>query len=109
MPPSSHLGALGRRSAFLVVLGVVMLLLSAPVGLASGFGLGRSVGGWTLLALLAASADDIAVPAAMRLTVPEAKPALSVTEGPRLAARSNSLVGVPLCYEPAQPTTAATP
>ena len=64
-----------------------MPLLSAPLGLASGSGLGLPVGGWTLLALLEANDDDIAVPAALRPTVRKAEQALSLTEGPRLASR----------------------
>jgi hypothetical protein len=51
-----------------------------------------------LLATLAASASYIAVPAAMRLTVPEANPTLSLTASLAITFPFNILVGIPLYH-----------
>ncbi|MDX1660603.1 MAG: sodium-dependent bicarbonate transport family permease, partial [Gemmatimonadota bacterium] len=75
---ASQLGTLRRHAAFLVGFGIVMPLVSAGIGGALGLALGLTLGGTVLLATLAASASYIAVPAAMRLTVPEANPTLSL-------------------------------
>lgn len=75
---SRQVGELRQRGVFLVAFGLLMPLLSALLGLGCGMLLDLSVGGMTLLATLAASASYIAVPAAMRLAVPEASPALSL-------------------------------
>ncbi|MDP3707384.1 MAG: sodium-dependent bicarbonate transport family permease, partial [Polaromonas sp.] len=75
---SRQVGELRQRGVFMVAFGLLMPLLSALLGLGCGMLLGLSVGGMTLLATLAASASYIAVPAAMRLAVPEASPALSL-------------------------------
>ena len=49
-----------------------------------------------MLATLAASASYIAVPAAMRLAVPEANPSLSLTASLGITFPFNILVGIPL-------------
>lgn len=51
-----------------------------------------------LLATLAASASYIAVPAAMRLAVPEARPALSLAAVLGLTFPLNILAGIPLYH-----------
>lgn len=62
-----------------VMFAFLMPLLSAVLGLGAGLLLGLSVGGIALLATLAASASYIAVPAAMRVALPEADPAVYLT------------------------------
>jgi hypothetical protein len=73
-----------------------MPLLSALLGGWVGWLLGLSVGGTALLATLAASASYIAVPAAMRLAVPEANPTLSLAASLGVTFPFNVLVGIPL-------------
>jgi hypothetical protein len=51
-----------------------------------------------LLGVLAASASYIAVPAAMRLALPEANPTLSLTASLGVTFPFNILVGIPLYY-----------
>jgi uncharacterized protein len=95
---SRQAGELKRRGAFIVAFGILMPLVSAVLGLACGTLLGLSVGGVALLATLAASASYIAVPAAMRLAVPEANPALSLAAVLGVTFPFNILIGIPLYH-----------
>ncbi|RYV49437.1 sodium-dependent bicarbonate transport family permease [Pengzhenrongella frigida] len=95
---AAQAGMLRRHGLFLVAFGIGMPLFSALVGGAAGFFLGLSVGGTTILATLAASASYIAVPAAMRISVPEANPALSLTASLGITFPFNVLVGIPIYY-----------
>lgn len=75
-------------------------LLAPPVlalgGALTGIGLGLSTGGVTILATLAASASYIAAPTAMRMAVPEANAALSITAALGVTFPFNIVLGVPL-------------
>jgi hypothetical protein len=51
-----------------------------------------------MLAVLAASASYIAVPAAMRISVPEANPTLSLTASLGITFPFNILFGIPLYH-----------
>lgn len=95
---ASQFGELRRRGLFIVVFGLLMPLLSAMLGLGAGLAMGLSVGGLTLLATLAASASYIAVPATMRLAVPEANPALSLAAVLGVTFPFNILLGIPLYH-----------
>jgi hypothetical protein len=61
-----------------------------------------SEGGTMLMAVLAASASYIAVPAAMRISVPEANPTLSLTASLGITFPFNVLVGIPLYWQLAE-------
>ena len=63
----------------LFVFGLIMPLLGAGFGLVAGVLLGLSTGGVMLFMTLAASASYIAVPAAMRVALPEANPPIYLT------------------------------
>ena len=89
---------LRKRGLFIAIFGVCMPLASAFLGLGCAIALNLSVGGTTLLATLAASASYIAVPAAMRLAIPEAKPGLSLAAVLGITFPFNILVGIPLYY-----------
>ena len=83
------------------------LALIAPMGLAvagalTGLALGLSVGGTAILATLAASASYIAAPTAMRMAVPEANAALSITAALGITFPFNIVLGVPLYLKLAQ-------
>ena len=95
---SRQVGDLRQRGVFVVAFGLAMPLLSGMLGLGCGAWLGLSVGGVTLLATLAASASYIAVPAAMRLAVPEANPTLSLAAVLGVTFPFNILAGIPLYY-----------
>lgn len=105
---SRQVDELRRRGLSLIVFGLTMPLLSAMLGLACGLMLGFSVGGMTMLATLAASASYIAVPAAMRIAVPEANPAISLAGSLGVTFPFNILAGIPLYHWMATQLTGAT-
>lgn len=95
-------GDLRRAGAFLIAFAVLMPLAAAGLGLVTGMLLGLSVGGVTLLATLYASASYIAAPAAMRIAVPQANPALSIGAALGITFPFNLVVGIPLYHRLAQ-------
>ncbi len=106
---SRQMGELKRNGVFLVAFGVGMPLLSAVLGLSCRMLLGLSVGGLTLLATLAASASYIAVPAAMRVAVPQANPVLSLGVVLGVTFPFNILVGIALYHRLATELVGAPP
>ena len=103
---AAQIGSLRQYGLFLLGFGVLMPVFSAVVGALLGWALGLSVGGTAVLATLAASASYIAVPAAMRVSVPEANPTLSLTAALGITFPFNVLVGVPLYHALAEATHA---
>jgi hypothetical protein len=93
-----RLGDLRKVGPFLAVFGVVMPLLHGGLGVLLGYYVGLSVGGTTLMGVLAASASYIAAPAAMRLSLPEANPALYLTSSLAITFPFNITVGITLYY-----------
>jgi uncharacterized protein len=96
---AGQVSSLRRHGVFLVAFGITFPLFGAAVGGGLGWLLGLSPGGTMLLAVLAASASYIAVPAAMRLALPEANPALSLTAALGVTFPFNILVGLPLYHQ----------
>ncbi|MDW8398875.1 MAG: sodium-dependent bicarbonate transport family permease [Acetobacteraceae bacterium] len=88
--------------ARLVVFGLLMPLFGAGCGLAAGLLSGLSPGGVALMAVLAGSASYIAVPAAMRLALPEADPGVYVTLSLAVTFPFNVVLGIPLYLTLAQ-------
>ncbi|MDP3692125.1 MAG: sodium-dependent bicarbonate transport family permease [Bradyrhizobium sp.] len=80
----------------MLIFAVLMPLTGATLGLAAGLALGLSQGGVTLLMVLCASASYIAVPAAMRVALPQANPGLSLTLSLGLTFPFNLILGIPL-------------
>ena len=80
----------------LLAFAVVMPIVSATAGALAGLLLGLSTGGVLLLMALSASASYIAVPAAMRVAVPEADPAIYLTLSLAVTFPFNLTVGLPL-------------
>lgn len=92
-------GLLGSRGVItpgVVAFGITMPLAGAMTGLAAGMVLGLSVGGVAILMTLAASASYIAVPAAMRVALPRANPALYLTLALGITFPFNLTLGIPL-------------
>ncbi len=89
---------LKRLSFGLVAFGLYMPLIGAAAGLGCAWILGLSPGGATLLAVLAASASYIVVPAVMRTAVPEASPAIYITLALGITFPFNLVVGIPLYH-----------
>ena len=91
-------------------LAVLVIGLGAPpvlalAGAGVGVALGLSTGGVALLATLASSASYIAAPTAMRIAVPEANAALSITAALGVTFPFNIVVGIPLYIALAQRLT----
>jgi len=78
--------------------GLLMPLVGAGLGLGVAMLLGLGLGGTTLMMVLAASASYIAVPAAMRMALPEANPAVYVTLSLAVTFPFNVVVGIPAYF-----------
>jgi uncharacterized protein len=102
----ARLGEVRRFGVAVLVVGLAAPPLLALAGLAAGLALGLSTGGVALLATLAASASYIAAPTAMRIAVPEANAALSITAALGITFPFNIVVGIPLYIALAQRVTA---
>ncbi len=79
-----------------VLFGVTMPVIGAVIGLGLGALIGLSMGGVVLLMVLAASASYIAVPAAMRVALPEANPSIYLTLSLGVTFPFNLTLGIPL-------------
>ena len=88
--------ARGAISAGTVAFGLLMPLIGATVGLLVGMGIGLSTGGVALMMVLSASTSYIAVPAAMRVALPEANPAVYLTLSLGVTFPFNLTIGIPL-------------
>jgi hypothetical protein len=93
-----QLGALRRAGPFLAAFALLVPPVFGVIGAGFGWLMGLSQGGIALMATLAASASYIAAPAAMRMSVPEANPALSISIVLGITFPFNLLAGIPL-YE----------
>ncbi|WP_109260123.1 sodium-dependent bicarbonate transport family permease [Hyphobacterium indicum] len=78
--------------------GLYMPLIGAALGLIAALLIGMEPGSGALLMTLSASASYIAVPAAMRLALPKAKPAISLTLSLGITFPFNLIFGIPLYY-----------
>ena len=86
----------------LLAFGVVMPVIGSVAGLGFGVLLGVSTGGVMLFMVLGASASYIAVPAAMRVAVPEADPSIYLTLSLGVTFPFNLTLGLPLYLSVAQ-------
>ena len=76
--------------------GVLMPLVGAAFGALAGMVLGLGAGGLAVMMALSASASYIAVPAAMRVALPRANPALYLTLALAITFPFNLTLGIPL-------------
>ncbi len=88
-----------------VAFAVLMPLVGATVGLGAGLLVGLSAGGVALMMVLSASASYIAVPAAMRVALPEANPAIYLTLSLGVTFPFNLTIGIPIYIAVAQAIT----
>ena len=97
---ASRLGDLRKAGAFLLgfAIAIAMPLAAACLGLLTAQLIDLSVGGAVLLATLFASASYIAAPAAMRIAIPEANPALSIGAALGITFPFNLLLGITLYH-----------
>ncbi|MEY4484279.1 MAG: hypothetical protein RL693_1731 [Verrucomicrobiota bacterium] len=82
----------------LVAFALVMPVLHGFIGALVGKWCGLGVGGTTVLATLAASASYIAAPAAIRIALPSASPALYFTSSLAMTFPFNIVFGIPIYH-----------
>ena len=87
---------LQKTGMFLILFAIIIPILNAGVGLLIAKGIDLSPGNALLFAVLSSSASYIAVPAAMRMTVPEANPSLYVSTALAVTFPFNIIAGIPL-------------
>jgi uncharacterized protein len=97
-----QLGGLKKYGGFLIVFGLMTPVTLSIIGIYIGQFIGLGTGGATILGTLLASASYIAVPAAMRISVPQANPGLSLTASLGITFPFNVIIGIPLYYYFAQ-------
>ncbi|MFZ4125336.1 MAG: sodium-dependent bicarbonate transport family permease [Rickettsiales bacterium] len=82
----------------LALFGIYMPIIGATIGMGISWAIGLDIGTGTLLTVLCASASYIAVPAAMRLALPEAKAAIYVPMSLAITFPFNVTLGIPLYF-----------
>ena len=95
---AKRLGDLGSARWFLIGFGTVIPVLNALIAIFLARLIGMSEGDSLLFAILCASASYIAVPAAMRLAVPEANPSFYLALALAITFPFNIVVGIPLYH-----------
>ncbi len=93
---SERLGDLRKVGPFLLAFGIFFPIVNGGLGILTGWFVGLNTGGATLLGALAASGSYIAAPAAMRVAVPQANPALSLTAVLAITFPFNIALGLPI-------------
>ena len=86
---------LSQTGFFLIGFAVLMPIANALIGIVLAKMIGMGEGNALLFAVLCASASYIAVPAAMRMTVPEANPSLYVSMALAITFPFNIIIGIP--------------
>ncbi len=89
-------GSRGVLGGGAVTFAIIMPPVGALIGLVLGLAIGLSPGGLALLMTLAASASYIAVPAAMRVALPEANPSIYLTLSLGVTFPFHLVLGIPL-------------
>ena len=97
-----RLSELKRYGIKLIAFALLAPMALAVLGALGGKALGLSTGGIAIMAALAASASYIAAPTAMRIAVPQANAALSITAALGVTFPFNVLLGIPLYLKLAQ-------
>jgi len=95
---AGRLADLRQAGPFLVAFAIGAPVCAGLLGIVTAGLLGFSVGNAVLLATLYASASYIAAPAAMRIAVPEANPALSIVASLGITFPFNLIAGIPLYH-----------
>ena len=94
-----RLGDLKKVGPFLVAFGILMPIIHGFLGVVLGHLAGLNVGGCTVFAAIVSSASYIAAPPAVRLTLPDANPTLSITAALAITFPFNIAFGIPLYYQ----------
>ena len=92
----------GSMIGWMVGFSLLFPLVNGALALAAGVALGLGEGDLVLLTVLGASASYIAVPAAMRLALPEANPSTYLPMSLAITFPFNLLIGIPVYHHAAQ-------
>ncbi len=87
---------LKKSGSFVIGFSIFMPVFNALIGIFIAKVISMSPGNALLFAVLCASASYIAVPAAMRMTVPEANPSLYISMALALTFPFNIIIGIPI-------------
>lgn len=98
MLAARRLRDLRTTGVFLLGFSVVVPVVHGALGVALGAWSGLSLGGATVLGVLASSASYIAAPAAVRLALPRANPSFYLTASLGITFPFNITLGIPLYY-----------
>lgn len=98
----SNFSEIRKVGAPLAAFGIFFPLLSGLIGVTAGSLIGMSVGGSTMLGILAASASYIAAPAAVSVALPTASPTLALMSSIGITFPFNLILGIPIYYKIAQ-------
>jgi uncharacterized protein len=90
--------ALKEAGFFVIAFGIVMPLINAAIGFIIAYTCGFSGPNMFMFMVLCASASYIAVPAAMRIAVPDANPGIYVPVALAITFPFNIIAGLPLYY-----------
>lgn len=93
-----RIGALKSAGFFLIGFGILMPLINAGIGILLSMLLHLDQGNAFMLTVLFASASYIAVPAAMRIAIPDANPGIYVPVALAITFPFNIIAGLPLYY-----------
>ena len=96
------LSDLKKGGVFLLAFGIIFPIIHATIGISLGQLAGLSMGGATVLGILAASASYIAAPAACRVALPEANPSYYLTSALAITFPFNIIVGIPIYHQIAE-------
>lgn len=95
---AKRLGDLKKAGIFLIGFGIVAACVQGLIGVGIAYVLGLSHGDALLLAILFGSASYIAVPAAIRLALPQANPSLYIPLALAITFPFNIIVGIPMYH-----------
>lgn len=99
---AARLKAVMAKGVFIIAFGILFPMAMGMFGAYLGWLFGLSPGGTMLLAVLYASCSYIAAPAAMRIAVPDADPAVSIGASLGVTFPFNIFVGVPIYWQMAE-------
>lgn len=98
MLATAKIGNVQQNKLHIVLFALLVTISSALLGILSSYILGFSFGNAFLFTILCASASYIAVPAAMRLALPEANPSVYIPMALGITFPFNILIGFPLYF-----------
>ena len=93
---AQRLPGLKKAGSFLIGFAIIMPIFNALIGVFVARALGLGPGNALLFVVLCASASYLAVPAAMRMTVPEAKASFYISTTLGLTFPFNIVIGIPV-------------